>query len=238
MRAYMTKTSRRLAWCGIGVLVAIGVIAVLGRALALVDTSLDFNPARPVLNASALKEISDFDRGFTAHPLLTVLHIVPSGLFLILASFQFSSRIRKNYLRFHRWSGRVLVAAGVIAAMSAIFLEIVFPYGGPIAASAVFLFSSIFLAAILRAFIAIRHRDAALHREWMIRAFSIAIGVSTIRIAGSVIYAITKGHLQDLVGPSFWIGWAITFAAAEFWIRRSRPGPVSIPRARATVAEG
>ncbi|HEY6423710.1 MAG TPA: hypothetical protein VIY28_10785 [Pseudonocardiaceae bacterium] len=52
------------------------------------------------------------------------------------------------------------------------------PYGGAIEASATVVFGAYFMAASVVAFLAIRERDIARHRRWMI---SVALGVGTIR---------------------------------------------------------
>jgi len=51
----------------------------------------------------------------------------------------------------------------------------------PQSGSATTLFATFFLFALCKAFWHIRRREVALHREWMIRAFSIGLAVATIR---------------------------------------------------------
>ena len=61
----------------------------------------------------------------------------------------------------------------------------------------------------------------------MIRMFSIGLGISTVRIVGLVLLPIIPtSHLELRIGLSFWIGFALTFAAGEFWVRHTRPQPV------------
>ncbi len=72
----------------------------------------------------------------------------------------------------------------------------------------------------------------------MIRAFAIAIGISTIRVVGGVldIFLTPAGYgQQELFVLSFWSGWLLTLGAAELWIRYTRPRSLSpaVP-ARAT----
>lgn len=170
-------------------------------------------------------ELDRFDGRFAAHPRLTLLHLVPGGLVLVLAPFQFSSRVRRRHLRLHRWSGRVLLASAVILSLSALFFGLLMPYGGPAEAAATALFGGVFLLALGRAFVAIRRREVARHREWMIRAFAIAIGVSTVRFVMPVLdLTLTPAGLRPpaLFALSLWIGWAITLGAAELWIRYTR----------------
>ena len=82
----------------------------------------------------------------------------------------------------------------------------------------------------VRAFVAIRNGQVALHREWMIRAFSVLIGISTIRVVG-IAFDLTLTPAgygpRELFALSLWTGWIISLGAAELWIRRSRGSPIS-----------
>ena len=232
----ITKTVPRLTlWCAVAVLAVIGIAAAMSRALSIAIGGLTYDQISHLVPAETVDETYALDRWFVAHPVLALLHVVPGGLFLTLAPFQFSSRIRTRYIRFHRWSGRVLVLAALPAGLSGLLLGALFPYGGPAAASAVFVAGTLFLAALIRGFVAIRRRDVMLHREWMIRMFSIGIGIATIRVVALVLFAITRARAEALAGVSFWIGWVLSFAVAELWIRHTRPQRIAVRDATLTA---
>jgi hypothetical protein len=66
----------------------------------------------------------------------------------------------------------------------------------------------------------------------MIRAFSIAIGISTVRVVSAIFdVAFTPAGLQPAVlfALSLWTGWAITLGAGELWIRYTRTWPLAVP---------
>jgi uncharacterized membrane protein len=220
----MTETVLRVAlWCGVAMLVAIGIASAMGRAWSLEHPGLADNLIRQMLPATEVHFVDEFNRWFATHPMLTLVHIVPGSLFFILGPFQFSSRIRTRYIRFHRWSGRVIVLAALPVGLSGLLFGVVFPIGGLLASSAILVSGAAFLLAITRGFIAIRHRDVMRHREWMIRMFAIGLGISTVRIVGLVLLPIIPTRPLELrIGLSFWIGFAFTFAAAEFWVRHTR----------------
>jgi len=211
-----------ILFCAVFILVGIGVASTINRALALKNGALFFDPIRATLPATELQDLEKYDRGFGTHPVLTFLHIIPGSLFLILAPFQFSSRIRNRHIRFHRWSGRLIIVIAVLAGLFGLFLGVPFQFTGTTASSAGILFGVLFLIALVRAFIAIRRHDLQRHREWMIRAFSIGIGISTVRIVGGILFLITRAVSFEMLGLSFWIGWTLTLAAGELWIRRNR----------------
>ena len=228
----ITETVLRLAlWWGVAILVATGIASAMGRAWSLENPGLADGLMRQMLPATEVHFVDEFNRWFATHSILTLVHIGPGSLFLILGSFQFSSRIRTRYLRFHRWSGRVVALAALPVGLSGLLLGAVFPFGGLLASSAIFLAGASFLLAVTRAFIAIRRHDVARHREWMIRMFSIGLGISTVRIVGLVLLPIIPTRSLELrTGLSFWIGFALTFAFAEFWVRHTRRSVVVKPR--------
>ena len=218
-------------WCGVAILVAIGIAAAMARAWSLSHPDSDLFYLRELLPAPEAHYVDEFNQWFANHPRLTLTHIVPGCLLFALAPFQFSSRIRTRYVWFHRWSGRVVALAALPIGLSGLLLGAVFPFGGPLASSAVFTAGAFFLLAVMRAFVAIRRRDVVRHREWMIRMFSIGLGISTVRIVGLVLLQIIPTRSLELrTGLSFWIGFALTFAVAEFWVRHTRRSVVVKPR--------
>lgn len=228
--------ANRLLGASLVILVLIGVGASIGRALFPADLGRRMDPSRErIFRSLALHdphsreraaEVLRFDSRFAAHPVLTLLHVVPGGLFLALAPFQFSARIRTRHPALHRWSGRVLLLAALAAGLNGLYFGLLMPYAGPAEAAAIALFGGLFLLAMARGFQAIRRRDAALHREWMIRTFAIAIAISTVRVLGA---AFDIALAPRGIGPqaifvlAVWSGWIVTVGAAEVWIRRTRP---------------
>ena len=211
-------------WFGVAILLALGMAAVVGRAWSLSHPDSDLFYLHELLPAPEAHYVDEFNRWFANHPRLTLTHIVPGCLLFALAPFQFSSRIRTRYVWFHRWSGRVVALAALPIGLSGLLLGAVFPFGGPGASSAVFVSGVLFLAAVGQAVIAIRDRDVMRHREWMIRMFSIGLGISTVRIVGFLLFPIIPTSALELrIGLSFWLGFALTFAAGEFWLRHTRP---------------
>jgi hypothetical protein len=223
-------------WGGVVLLVIIGVVAAAGRGVFPADFATRAEPVRQRLLAAldqkdpfALRrpeELDRFDGRFGGDRFLTVVHVLPGGIFLILAPLQFSSRIRTRHIRFHRWSGRILVVTAFVVTLAGLYFGLLMPYGGPGEVTAILLFGGVFVFSVGRAFVAIRRHQVVRHREWMIRAFSIAIGISTVRIVGAVLDIVfTPRGLRppELFALSLWTGWAITLGAGELWIRYTRP---------------
>lgn len=214
----------------------IGVLSALARARFPADlaTRLDDQRTRvllaldrpdPLLGQRAV-ELQRLDGRFGAHPLATHSHVVAGGVFLLLVPLQFSSGIRKRYIRLHRFTGRLLVLASLPIAASGFFFGLLMPYAGWPEALLIALVGALFLTAVTKAVLAIRRREVARHREWMIRATAVALGISTVRLVAAVLdIGLAPAGIAPAVlfVASLGIGWGLTLGAAELWIAHTRP---------------
>ena len=108
-----------------------------------------------------------FGRFWPNRPWL-VAHIIGGLAAILIGPFQFSTRIRPRYINLHRWSGRTYLAGILLAGGTAFYLAFF--------AQQVSFGIALFVLAIVwwftagAAFIAIRRRQIAVHRRWMIRS--------------------------------------------------------------------
>ena len=208
-------------------LVAIGVTAAIARAVFINDLVHRAELIRLRLIDSppyAEAELAEVDEKFGGHRVITLLHIVPGGIFLLLAPIQFIPAIRNRYLRAHRWLGRGLMIAALISGAAGIFFGVYNPIGGVREGAGIVLFGIFLFVCVIRAYVAIRKGRVAVHREWMIRAFAATLAISTVRIVASVvdIAQIPANNPRAQFVLAIWSGWLITLAIAEIWIRHSR----------------
>ena len=204
---------RRMMWTGFILLCVIGDAAAIRRMTALV------NPPR-----NAPSQLAGLDAAFADKRTLTLIHIVPALIFVIMVPFQFSRSFRNRHLRTHRWMGRTVMALGLVIGLSALPMSRN-PIGGALEVSAILFFDAFFLLALTKAFLHIRHGEVALHREWVIRAMSISLGVATVRPIMGVFFATSRATgltPHDFFGIAFWIGFSMTYIAGELWIRYTR----------------
>jgi uncharacterized membrane protein len=153
------------------------------------------------------------------------LHVLTGAAFMLFAPLQFVAPIRRRYSGLHRWSGRALLAFGCLAGLSSLYFGLLMPFAGPLEGVAIILAGGLFFLSLARAFLAIRSGDVARHREWMIRTFAVAIGISSVRVTGGILdAALTPAgfSVREVFLLSVWLGWMLTLAGAEIWIRRSR----------------
>jgi uncharacterized membrane protein len=172
-------------------------------------------------------EAAAMDADFARHRLLTMIHIIPGLLFMVLGPLQFVRRLRSRRPGLHRWMGRVVIVSGMIIGSTALVMSPQMAIGGANETAATMLFATLFLFALVKGFLAIRRGKVALHREWMIRAFAIGLAVATTRpIVGAFFATRSITHLtpHDFFGTAFWLGFTINLIAAEAWINYTRPG--------------
>jgi uncharacterized membrane protein len=219
---------QRAVWSAVVFLAVIGVAIAVRRMTHLVPIVVHGYRPPAVVSNPRLAQLGALDDLFARHPILTLVHIVPGLLFMILGPLQFSSGIRARHLRWHRLSGRVFVVCGLVIGISALVMSFGMPaIGGVNQAAATTLFGAFFLCALCKAFWHIRRREVALHREWMIRAFSIGLAVAAIRPIVGLFFAtspLTGLAPREFFGIAFWIGFVLHLIAAEVWIHTTAAG--------------
>src|SRR5215203_4303643 len=167
-----------------------------------------------------------YNPGFLDFQHIVAVHVVLRGLSLTLAPFQFARRIRSRHLAYHRRVGRLLVSIGLVVGATALFMGLVIPFSGWGERVIIGLFGSLFLFALLKAFVHVRAGRVAQHREWMIRAFAIALAVATIRLiyipALLIVADPADAQIAVLWDTSFAVAFVVHASVAELWIRATR----------------
>jgi len=97
--------------------------------------------------------------------------------------------------------------------------------GGTLESVAIYFYDSIFLISLIKAFLHARRREIGLHREWMIRANGVLLGIATTRPVMGIFFAtspLTGLAPRQFFGIAFWAGFSLTWLAGEAWIRYTR----------------
>ncbi len=228
---------QRTLWSAVILLALIGIAVVIRRTVNLVPILLNgYTPPAAASNPVAA-QFAALDDVFARYPVLTLIHIIPGLLFMVLGPLQFSATLRARHLRWHRWSGRVYLICSLIIGVSALVMSVAMPaIGGITQAVATTLFALFFLFALGKAYWYVLHRKITQHREWMIRAFAIGLAVATIRPIIGLFFATSRfsGLTPDaFFGIAFWIGFVLHLLVAEAWIQWTRPlrKPATVPAA-------
>jgi uncharacterized membrane protein len=221
-------------------LVLIGLTTAVLRSIAVEDLFARMEPVRaPMMDALGVTEpapvrraafIARADGKFAAHRTTTLLHILTSAGFLALVPLQLTRRVRTRSPRIHRVSGRVAIILAFASGLTGLFFGLIQPLGGAaeqliVSAAGLFL-----LVSVCRAFLHIRAGDVADHREWMLRAIGAALGIPAIRIVGVPLDLTLTPRGVDphvIFVLALWLGWGVTVAVAEWWIRTTRQRTVA-----------
>ena len=134
-------------------LVVLSLIPVISGSLRLLEVAggPQLMPSNPRIAAS---------------PAPLVVHVLGATLYALLGAFQFSARLRRRHLNWHRKSGRILIVAGLAVAGSGLWMTLFYTGapGGDLLWVIRLLVGSTMAAAIVLGFAAIRRRDIPAHR--------------------------------------------------------------------------
>ena len=213
------RTLVRFMWAAVIFLALIGLAVAVRRSVVLL---------RPGAMSARNNPAAALDRAFDDRRTLTLAHILPAMLFMILGPLQFVGGLRAKYPQIHRWSGRIFLGASTVVGATGLTLAFGKTIGGVDEKAAIVLFGSFFLIALAKALRHALRREVAQHREWMIRGYAIGLAVATIRpVMGSFFAAaMLRGHRPDpheFFGTAFWMGFTLQMIAAEIWINYTRP---------------
>ncbi|MFF2487194.1 DUF2306 domain-containing protein [Microbacterium sp. NPDC058062] len=159
---------------------------------------------------------------FFDSPIPVVAHIIGSSVFLVLGALQFAPSLRRR--RWHRIAGRVVAPAGLVSALSALWMTLFYDMPaavtGPGLAAVRIVLGAAMAGAIVVAFVAIRRGDVRTHSAWMTRAYAIGMGAGT-QVLVFMPYTLLVGTPAPLTHTLLMTaGWVINLVIAEVVIRR------------------
>ena len=217
----------RVGYVVVVLLALVGLLSVATRfadtVQYLADPNVAANPDPP--------GAAGFQGRYREHPYLTLTHLAAGFLFMVLGPVQFWPAVRNRFLGYHRWSGRVWMIASLIGAGSAIVFVDRLPVFGNLSANiAVVIGTTLFVASLAQGYRAIRRRDITRHREWMIRAMAIGLGISTFRVLIPLLMLPPiRAPFTEAWNTVTWLGFVVNLTVAEMWINVTRRQPRVVP---------
>jgi uncharacterized membrane protein len=160
-------------------------------------------------------------------PILEALHRLGGTVLLVAGLMQFSTRLRRERPKLHRLTGYTYILLAISAGISGLYFGLLDPFGGVNEAIPAAVFG---LALIVETAVALsyaRRRSFEIHREWMVRSYALVLGPMMIRIIYIPTWALFGVPERESIVISFWAGWLLNVAVAEWWIaaRRRRLQP-------------
>ena len=206
-RALRKQKYQWLAPAGLILLALIPILAGAARLTELAGTPLP-TPA---------------NSRFVGSPIPVVTHIVAVTIYSLAGAFQFVPGLRSRGVRWHRMAGRILIPAGLLTALSGLWMAAFYaqPVGDGAALTVLrFVFGSAMIASIALGIRALVRRQFVAHGTWMTRAYAVGMGAGTqalVLIPGSIVFGSTHELSRTILMGAAWM---INLGVAELVIRR------------------
>jgi uncharacterized membrane protein len=139
----------------------------------------------------------------TQVPIQALTHMLIAPVALLLGPFQFFPQLRAKYPRAHRWSGRVYVAACMVAGLGGLATS-PSASGGPVAGLGFGILAVLWVGTTLGAWRAAVARQFALHRLLMRFSYAMTFGAVTLRLQIPIGFALGFANYSAM---SVWLAY-------------------------------
>lgn len=169
-------------------------------------------------------ELTPENARFLTAPIPVLLHIGPAIVFSLLGAFQFSAAFRRRHPRWHRAAGRVLLPAGLLVAVSGLWMTVTYPWPAGDGVGVFverLVFGSLMLVSMLLGVRALLRRRFEEHGHWMIRAYAVGMGAGTqvlTHLPWFLFVDMRPGETPRAIMMG--LAWVVNLAVAEWVIRR------------------
>jgi uncharacterized membrane protein len=190
------------------------IVARAGTGL-LIGGSL-FIAVHAFLFQAGLSGSPDFQARFDTKPVFAAMHVLGSGLALLIGPFQFLASLRASRPALHRTLGQIYVALIFIGAIGGIGLAVM-AHGGLVARTGFLLLDALWIYTIIRAWGAIRAGRIVTHQQWMMRNFALTFGAVTLRLWLGVGYALAIPFDEGYPVVA-WLAWVPNLILIEWYL--------------------
>jgi hypothetical protein len=200
------NTLRKFLWIVTWTLTVIGILMVLRRLGIMAGFGRWLiSPRFP------------FDTGLHDFPALTIVHIIPGLIFILLGPLQFLSGTNSSGSK----SRSVFIISSYIIGISALVMPfVVLPLGGLNEAVASSFFALYFLISVT---LSLRNKNQPVRNwEWLLRAYAVGLAITTVRPIMALSFVFFGLKPQTFLGTAFWIGFSLHAVMAEVWINLKR----------------
>jgi uncharacterized membrane protein YozB (DUF420 family) len=167
------------------------------------------------------------------YPLL-VTHIFLGSVAILTACLQVWPWLRRTHPAVHRRTGRVYVAAVLLASICVAILAPMTVHGLNSQVANTVL-AVLWFTTTAAGFRAARQRRFADHRVWMLRSFALTFSIVVNRVWLMLAFAlfvpnvfsgadVDEATLFQAVGVASWTSWVVNLLIVEWWIHRPKRG--------------
>jgi len=199
----MTRTILAVGWA---------VVAITAILVAVVST-------RYFLISFELATPPDLLAAVSQRKIIFFLHIVGGILALASGAWNFVEASRCRFLYLHRWLGRIYLVSVMVGGVAGLLLS-TSAQGGLAGRVGFGTLAVLWLVTGAIAFVRIRSYEVELHRQWMIRNYSLTFAAVTLRIWIPLLMGAAGYEFQEGYAAIAWISWVPNLLVAEFLLRR------------------
>lgn len=154
-------------------------------------------------------------------------HVSGGILALLIGPFQFVRALRNNYIRVHRFLGRIYLWAILIGATCATYLA----WTSALAihwtwATSLQVLGIVWFGTALIAYRAILNKNFQNHREWMIRSYTVTFSFVTFRWIVDLPVVVELGSFVQRAPTITWMSWVIPLLTIEMILQWNKNSSV------------
>ena len=152
-------------------------------------------------------------------PIPVIFHILSAVPYCILGAFQFLPSVMRMYPKWHRLAGRLLGIAGLISAISGLWMTHYYSFPDALQGDLLYCVRIIvgfaMIGYILLGLVAVLKKRIVQHRAWMIRAYALGQGAGT-QVLVTIPWLLTFGEPSGLTRDILMtVAWVINIIVAE-----------------------
>lgn len=154
--------------------------------------------------------------------LILGLHLLVALVITAGGPLQLMPQVRKRFMNFHRWNGRVYIIIAFLAGISGLYMTFFRNVlGGPLNHIGITINASLIMYCSYMSWRKVLQKDIVSHRTWAIRAFLMVSGVWFMRVGYGLWFFIfggkAPGITKKLDGPfDIFLAFAISFIPLAF----------------------
>lgn len=204
---------KKTEWLLLVGLLVLSFVPVVGGTFRLAELGLgntvEFLPINPRIESA---------------PIPVIFHLVSSIAYCILGAFQFLPTLRRNHPLWHRLAGRLLVCAGVVSALSGLWMTHFYAFPAQLQGTLLYVVRVIVSVAMVIfigvAVSSILKKRVIKHQAFMIRAYALGQGAGTqvlITLPWLLSVGEPEGFTREILMSAAWL---VNIAVGEWVIKK------------------
>jgi len=169
----------------------------------------------------------DLADSFRSRPWGIYTHVLFGSLAIGLGSLQFRRALLLRRRRLHRTLGKIYLVSAMLTGVAGLYMA-AYSFGGWITHAGFGLLAVALLTSTTTAYRAIKRRDVAVHRRWMLRSYALIFAAVTLRIELPLLISYFDDFLAAYRVVA-WLCWVPNLLAIELYLRRARVGILPAP---------